>query len=60
MVSELPGDPIASISKRRIRSLVKSPVKTAEAVNLVYMSDNVPGIERKRTEDEFEYFYLGE
>jgi len=60
MLSELPEDPIASISKRRIRSLVKSPVKTAEAVNLVYMSDNVPGIERKRTKDGFEYFYLGE
>ena len=60
MVSELPEDPIASISKRRIRSLLKSPVKTAEAVNLVYMSDNVPGIERKRTKDGFEYFYLGE
>ena len=60
MLSELPEDAIASISKRRIRSLLKSPVKTAEAVNLVYMSDNVPGIERKRTKDGFEYFYLGE
>lgn len=60
MSVELPEDPIASISKRRIRSLIKSPVKTAEAVNLVYMSDNARGIERKRTKDGFEYSYEGE
>lgn len=60
MSLELPEDTIAGISKRRIRSLLKSPVKTAEAVNLVYLADNVPGIERKRTEDGFEYFYKGE
>lgn len=60
MPSELTEDPIASISKRRIRSLLKSPVKTAEAVNLVYLSDNVPGIERKKTENGFEYFFEGE
>ncbi len=52
-------DPIASIPKRRIRSLLKSPVKTAEAVNLIYMSDNKPGIERKKTDTGFEYFYEG-
>jgi len=55
----LAADPIASISKRRIKSLLKSPVKTAEAVNLVYMSDSVPGIERVRTGDSFEYYFEG-
>lgn len=50
-------DPIANISKRRIRSLLKSPAKTAEAVNLVYMNDGKPGIERRKVEDGFEYYY---
>lgn len=59
MSVELPEDPIASIPKRRIRSLLKSPVKTAEAVNLVYMSDNVPGIERIKKDNAFEYYYQG-
>lgn len=52
-------DPIASIPRRRIRSLLKDPVKTAEAVNLVYMSDNKPGITRVKTENGYEYFYQG-
>src|SRR3954453_16801752 len=59
MASEIAEDPIANISKRRIRSLLKSPVKTAEAVNLVYLSDNIPGIERRKADDGFEYFYEG-
>lgn len=59
MSSTITTDPIASISKRRIKSLLKSPVKTAEAVNLVYLSDNVPGIERIKTNDGFEYQYEG-
>ncbi len=56
----LPEDPIANISKRRIRSLLKSPVKTAEAVNLVYMNDTKPGIERIKSDNGFEYQYKGE
>lgn len=59
MSLQLPEDPIASIPKRRMRSLLKSPVKTAEAVNLVYLSDNVPGIERVKTKDGFEYYFEG-
>lgn len=59
MPSQLADDPIASISKRRIRSLLKSPVKTAEAVNLVYMNDTKPGIQRIKTDDGFEYEYEG-
>lgn len=59
MPSELDADPIAGISKRRIKSLIKNPVKTAEAVNLIYMSDNKPGIERKKIENDFEYYYEG-
>jgi len=52
-------DPIASISKRRIKTLLKDPVKTAEAVNLIYMNDTKPGIERIKTDNGFEYRYEG-
>jgi DNA topoisomerase-1 len=57
MSVEVAVDPIAAIPKRRIRSILKSPVKTAEAINLVYKGDNTPGIERRRIEDGFEYYY---
>ena len=60
MASEIAEDPIANISKRSIRALLKSPVKTAEAVHLVYLSDNIHGIERRKTDDGFEYYYEGE
>lgn len=59
MSSLIPEDPIASIPKRRIRSLLKSPVKTAEAVNLVYMNDTKPGIERIKTDSGYGYQYEG-
>jgi DNA topoisomerase-1 len=59
MPTELAEDPIASIPKRRIRHLIKNPVKTAEAVNLVYLGDNSPGIERRNTDTGFEYFFEG-
>lgn len=59
MSLQLPEDTIASISKRRIKGLIKDPVKTAQAVNLVYMNDTRPGIERIKTDDGFEYQYEG-
>jgi len=59
MPATLTEDPIAQISKRRIKSIIKDPVKTAEAVNLVYMGDNAPGIERRKTEEGFEYYFEG-
>jgi DNA topoisomerase-1 len=59
MSLQLPDDHIASISKRRIGTLIKDPVKTAEAVNLTYMSDTKPGIVRIKTDNGFEYQYEG-
>lgn len=55
----LVSEPIVSISKRKIRSLLKNPVKSAEAVNLVYVSDGKPGIKRVKSGSSFDYF-LGE
>ncbi|MCW3106209.1 MAG: Eukaryotic topoisomerase catalytic core [Segetibacter sp.] len=59
MSAILEADPIALIPKRRIKSIIKDPVKTAEAVNLVYMSDNTPGITRVKAGNTFEYYYEG-
>ncbi len=52
MVSE----PIVRISKRKIRALIKNPVKSAQAVNLVYVNDSKPGIRRIKKGASFEYF----
>ena len=50
---------IASISKRKIKSIIHDPEKSAAAVNLVYVSDNQPGIVRKKTGEQFEYTFNG-
>lgn len=40
-----------------LKKIVTDPVKTAEAANLVYVTDNKPGIERKKTGKGFQYVY---
>lgn len=59
MSAQVSDNPIDKISKRSIRSLIKNPVKTAEAVNLLYRSDTTPGIERKKVDTGFEYYQEG-
>lgn len=56
MISELVEDRIASIPKRKLRSIIKSPEKTAAAVDLVYVNDSSPGICRCKKENSFEYY----
>lgn len=46
------------ISNRKMKSILKSPEKTATAINLVYVLDNEPGISRVKNKDEF-YYYFG-
>src|SRR3982751_2037613 len=46
---------IITLSKRKISSIIKDPVKTAEAVNLVYVSNTDPGIIRRKKGDSFEF-----
>jgi DNA topoisomerase-1 len=53
------AEAIDNISKRRIKSLIKSPVKSAEAVNLVYVNDTQPGIQRVKEGNSFKYFIEG-
>src|SRR5688572_30673480 len=51
---------IDQLPKSKIRKIINDPVKTAEAINLVYVTDEKPGIERKKKRDEFRYYYRGE
>lgn len=46
-----------NLSRRTIQSLNGDVVKSAEAVDLVYVNDNNPGITRARTTDGFKYYY---
>ncbi|MCY7420974.1 MAG: DNA topoisomerase IB [Chitinophagaceae bacterium] len=50
-------DPIAALSNRKIKSIVKSPEKTAQAVNLVYVSDTDDGINRVQKGEKFKYYF---
>jgi len=44
---------VITLTKRQISSIIKDPVKTAEAVNLIYVSNTEPGIIRKKKGDSF-------
>ncbi len=48
---------IIKIPRRKIASIAKDPVKTAAAVNLKYVSDTEPGIERIKRGKGFKYLY---
>ncbi len=47
------------IQKRKLKALLSNVVKSAEAVDLVYVSDTNPGITRKRKGEGFIYLYNG-
>jgi DNA topoisomerase-1 len=47
------------LPKRKLASLFKDNVKSAEAVNLVYITDQQPGISRKRKQEHFVYLLNG-
>ena len=50
---------IELLPKKEIAKIIKDPVKTAEAANLVYVSDTTPGIVRQKKAKDFSYA-LGE
>ncbi len=52
---QIPEAAILNLSKRKISSIIKDPIKTAEAVNLVYVNNTEPGIIRRRKGDSFEF-----
>ena len=47
------------LPKKEIAKIIKDPVKTAEAANLVYVTDAVPGIIRQKKAKDF-FYALGE
>ncbi len=47
---------IDQLPKRKIKHILRDPVKTAEVISLVYVSDNSNGIIRKKYGDKFHYF----
>jgi DNA topoisomerase-1 len=53
------AEAIENIPRRRIKSLIKNPVKSAEAVNLVYVNDTQPGIQRAKEGSSFKYYFKG-
>ena len=46
---------VLKISKRKIRSIIGDPAKTAEAINLIYVHDTQPGIKRIKKGNNFDY-----
>ncbi|MGZ4049659.1 MAG: DNA topoisomerase IB [Bacteroidia bacterium] len=50
---------VPKVTKRTLKSIVKDEEKTARAANLIYVTDQEPGIERKKKGDKFEYYFNG-
>lgn len=50
-------DVAEDLPKSTLRKIINDPVKTAEAVNLVYVSDHDEGIHRKKTPKGFSYIF---
>ena len=54
------GEEQITLTQKQLRSIVKDSAKSAEAVNLVYVSDAKPGIVRVKKNGGFEYFFKGQ
>ena len=48
---------IEDLSKKQLEKIINDPIKTAEAVHLVYVNDTVPGIVRKKQGEHFSYLF---
>jgi DNA topoisomerase-1 len=48
---------ILAISKRKIKTIIKNPVKTAQAINLIYVSNTEEGIIRIKKGQSFHYIF---
>lgn len=51
------AEEVKKLSKRKLRSILKNEEKTAQAANLIYVSDKDEGIERRKNGDTFEYYF---
>lgn len=48
---------IGRLSKSKIKKIVNDPVRTAEAINLIYVTDEIPGIVRQKKGQHYSYFH---
>ena len=53
------AEDILKLPPKKIQKIINDPVKTAEAIKLVYVSDQEPGIVRNKTKKDFEYLKKG-
>ena len=49
------ADEILHMPKRKLRAIIDDPEKSAQAVNLIYVNDTVPGIKRIKKGRKFDY-----
>ncbi len=59
MPENIVEDVVATITERKLQSIIKDPVKTAEAVQLEYVTDTIAGIERTNSNKGCQYVYKG-
>lgn len=59
MCSYMPETLPIQLSRRKLKALGADSIKSAEAVNLVYVTDSQAGILRQKKGDSFSYSYLG-
>ena len=50
---------VINLPAKKISKIIKDPVKTAEAVNLLYVHDTDPGISRRKSGNNFHYLEDG-
>lgn len=55
MSKNVPEEDIIHLPKQELAEIIKDAVKSAEAVNLMYINDSEPGIKRLKKGDGFEY-----
>lgn len=55
MGKNMPPDKV-KLSKRKIESILHDPEKSAAAINLTYVNDRQPGIQRKTEREQFHYY----
>ncbi|MEO7524175.1 MAG: DNA topoisomerase IB [Ferruginibacter sp.] len=51
---------LANLSRSKIKKIISDPVKTAEAINLVYVTDRQPGIARQKKGTSYKYLFKEE
>ncbi|WP_153800954.1 DNA topoisomerase IB [Foetidibacter luteolus] len=54
---ETTKEPVLNLTEKKVRSLLKDAEKTAKAIDLVYITDTAPGIQRVKNGKAFSYVF---